>query len=161
MKKSIIAIAFVAAFALTASATFAYYHMPDTVQMNSSKNSYNGVSSVATTGGVSINEASTCGSVYVKSGNATSNATGAASLNTNKAIHGDGTVQVNMDKGSVNEVASGAGTGGVNVNKAHVGGVVSVTSGSANSTVKGVTMMNSNVSVGCKCRPHRLCGCQN
>jgi len=153
-KKMIIAAVFVFALALTASVAFATY------QSNTSVGSYNGVSSVATTGGVSINKAGVCGSVYVTSGNANSSAAGVAAMNTNVAVHSGKTAQTNNSYQDMNEVGSGAGTGGVDINKAHVGGVVSVTSGNAGSSVRGVSVMNTNVSVGCACRPHRPCHCQ-
>lgn len=163
MKKTIITVAFVAAFALTASVAFGFggFHMPNTVQTNSATNSYNGVSSMATTGGAYITQAGTCGTTNVASGNATSRAKGVAVMNTNVAVHSEETVQDNKAHTATNEVASGAGTGGADISKAHVGGATTVRSGNADSKAKGITVMNTNVSVGCACVPNRPCGCPN
>ena len=71
-------------------------------------------------------------------------------------------MQGNTVKGSTNYVESGAGTGanGINQNKV-VNGGATVYTGAAKSRTSGITLMNSNVSVGCPCKVQHTCNSCN
>jgi hypothetical protein len=157
MKKIVMLSAIVFAFVMTANLAFAGFNMPSTMQSNSVKNSQNGVSSMATTGGNSINQNFSCGAATIYTGAADSATLGVAAMNTNVAVNG-GAMQGNTVKGSANYVESGAGTGTNGINQAMVmNGGSTVSTGAAKSRTAGISLMNSNVSVGCPCTTTTQC----
>ena len=149
--------AIVFAFVMTANLAFAG---TGNMQMNSVQNSDNGVSSMATTGDNYINQAFSGGGAYVRTGSAVSYTAGVAAMNTNVAVNG-GAMQVGTVKGSTNYVQSGAGTGMNQINQNMVlrGGSM-VNTGAAVSGAKGISLMNTNVSVGCPCTTNTCNSCR-
>lgn len=142
------------AFVLTMNVAFAGFNMPSTIQTGTVIGSDNGVSSAATTGGNGITQTLTGGGAFIGTGAAMSSTVGVAAMNTNVAVNG-GAMQTGSVVKSGNYVQSGAGTGtnGITQSMVMKGGATVVT-GAAASGAKGISLMNTNVSVGCPCTTH-------
>lgn len=171
MKKLIIVGVFVFAFALTMNVAFAecigcgQQQCPCPDQSNTAINVNNGVSSSAYTGNNTIYQAGISGN-GINTGNATSSARGISAVNSNVALgdtgRGDYT-QTNKAYKVDNGTASLADTGLNSIYQAHVSGAgTAISTGNSTSRVSGISLVNTNVKIGCPCRKQgTTCGsCQ-